>query len=80
MHNDDLLLDELAMSGPYNESLFTDLKGHQGRVIVVAGTLMWLNGLYDVDLATDDFDTGFQTDLHALAQQIMFEHDPNYRR
>ena len=80
MHNDDLLLDELAMSGPYNESLFTDLKGHQGRVIVVAGTLMWLNGLYDVDLATDDFDTGFQTDLHALAQQIMVEHDPNYRR
>ena len=42
---------------------------------------MWLNGLYDFDLATDDFDTGFQTDLHALAQQIMSElFDPNYRR
>ena len=36
MHNDDLLLDELAMSGPYDESLFTDFKGHQNhRVIVV---------------------------------------------
>lgn len=80
MHNDDLLLCELAMSAPYNESLFTDLKGHQGRGNVVAGTLMWLSGLYGVDLAADDFDTGFQTDLHAIAHQIMSEHDPSYRR
>lgn len=61
-------------------SIFTDAKGHQGDIVRQAGGLIWLNALYGVDLNTNDYDTGFDTDLHALATQIMQEHDPNYKQ
>ena len=80
MHQDNSLLDDVLLRGPYDESLFTDEKGHQGKIIVETGTLMWLNGLYGVDLPSNDFDTGFETDLHSIAAEIMQQHDPNYSR
>ena len=80
MHQDNSLLDDVLLRGPYEESLFTDEKGHQGKIIVETGTLMWLNGLYGVDLPSNDFDTGFETDLHSIAAEIMRQHDPNYSR
>ena len=78
MHMDGLLEDDIVFSGPYEKALFTDQKGHQGEIIVITGTLMWLNGLYQVDLSEHEYDTGFATDLHAIAEGIMSEHDPNY--
>lgn len=80
MYQDNELLDEVLPRGPYDESLFTDEKGHQGKIIVETGTLLWLSGLYGVDLSSNDFDTGFDTDLHNIAAEIMQQHDPNYSR
>lgn len=80
MYQNGTLLDDVLATGPFEDSLFTDEKGHQGKIIVTTGTLMWLNGLYGVDLSGDNFDTEFETDLHAIAGEIMEQHDPNYRR
>jgi phosphoribosylformylglycinamidine (FGAM) synthase-like enzyme len=74
------LLDDVLPRGPYEESLFTDEKGHQGKIIVETGSLMWLSGLYGVALSSNDFDTGFDSDLQSVAAEIMQEHDPNYSR
>jgi hypothetical protein len=80
MHENELLLDDIVFMGPYQNALFTDDKGHQGKLIITTGALMWLNGIYNEDLETNDFDTGFQTDVHAIAKTEMANHDPNYKR
>ncbi len=80
MKQDGQLLDDIDYFGPKATSLFTDQKGHQGQIIEEAGTLLWLRSLYGVDLNTIEFDTGFQTDLHSIAQQIADSHQAEYRR
>ena len=67
---DDLLLDQIDMFGAPETSIFTDSKGHQGDIVREAGGLIWLNSLYDVDLSSNNYETGFNTDLHELAKQI----------
>ena len=79
-YENDLLLDEVSLFGSYDDSIFTDTKGHQGKIVVYTGALIWLNGLYGVNLRTNEFDTGFNTDLHTIAEEIMDLHDPNYRQ
>lgn len=78
MHKDNLLLDDISLFGSFENGIFTDDKGHQGKIVAYTGTLMWLNSLYQVNLRTDDFDTGFNTDLHSIAEEIMSSHDPDY--
>jgi len=80
MKRDDLLLDDIVMTGPKETSIFTDQKGHQGEIVRETGGLMWLNAIYDVDLSTNTYETGFNTDLHAIAAAIMESHDPNYKQ
>lgn len=80
MNQDNLLLDDISMFGPKPTSIFTDEKGHQGQIVIEAGTLLWLNSIYNVDLSTNTYDTGFNTDLHEIAIQIMDSHDPNYKQ
>ena len=75
-----LLIDEVSLFGSYDDSIFTDAKGHQGKIVVYTGALVWLNGLYGVNLRTNEFDTGFNTDLHTIAEEIMDLHDPNYKQ
>lgn len=79
-YENDLLLDEVSLFGSYDDSIFTDAKGHQGKIVVYTGALVWLNGLYGVNLRTNEFDTGFNTDLHTIAEEIMDLHDPNYKQ
>ena len=79
-YENDLLLDEVSLFGSYDDSIFTDTKGHQGKIVVYTGALIWLNGLYGVNLRTNEFDTGFNTDLHTIAEEIMDLHDPNYKQ
>ena len=74
------LLDDIAYFGPEENSLFTDEKGHQGQIIKEAGSLVWLSSLYDVDLSTNTYETGFNTDLQTLAQGIVDSHDPEYSK
>ena len=78
MHKDSLLLDNIAYIGPFETSLFTDTNGHQGEITASTGALMWLKGIYKVDLSTNDYDTGFNTDLHTVAEDAMNSHDPDY--
>ena len=80
MHLDNELLDDIAMFGPKPTSIFTDTKGHQGQIAIETGTLIWLNSLYKIDLESNRYNTGFNTDLHALAKTIMDEHDSNYKQ
>ena len=79
-YENDLLLDEVSLFGSYDDSIFTDAKGHQGKIVITTGALVWLNGLYGVNLRTNEFDTGFNTDLHTIAEEIMDLHDPNYKQ
>ena len=75
-----LLLDDISLFGSYDDSIFRDTKGHQGKIVVNTGALIWLNGLYGVNLRTNDADTGFNTDLHTIAENIMDLHDQNYKQ
>ena len=80
MNIDGLLLDQIDMFGPRETSIFTDEKGHQGDIVRETGGLVWLNSIYGVHLRTNDYDTGFRTDLHTIAENIMDLHDPNYKQ
>ena len=79
-HENNLLLDDISLFGSYDDSIFRDTKGHQGKIVVNTGALIWLNGLYGVNLRTNDADTGFNTDLHTIAENIMDLHDQNYKQ
>lgn len=72
------LLDDISMFGPQETSIFTDEKGHQGDIVREAGGLVWLRSIYDVDLHDFDYDTGFNTDLYQVAEDIVNSHDPDY--
>ena len=79
-HENNLLLDDISLFGSYDDSIFTDALGHQGKIVVNTGALIWLNGLYGVNLRTNDADTGFITDLHTIAENIADNHDSNYKQ
>ena len=80
MNLDHLLLDDIEMFGPKPTSIFTDQKGHQGQIVIETGTLIWINSIYNVDLSTLNYETGFDTDLHAIAEEIVNNHDSNYKQ
>ena len=80
MNLDNELLDDISMVGPKSSSIFTDEKGHQGQIVIETGTMIWLNSIYNVDLSSFNYDTGFTTDLHAIAKDIIDSHDSNYKQ
>jgi len=80
MYLDDLLLDEINLFGQKETSIFTDQKGHQGDIVIETGGLVWLNSVYNIDLSSYNYETGFHTDLHEIAIQIMNNHDPEYKK
>jgi hypothetical protein len=80
MYLDNELLDDISMVGPKSSSIFTDEKGHQGQIVIETGTMIWLNSIYNVDLSSFNYDTGFTTDLHAIAKDIIDSHDSNYKQ
>ena len=79
MNSNNELLDEITRFGPRPTSLFTDNKGHQGNIIRETGSLLWLSSIYKVDLSNFSYDTGFNTNLHEIAKQIMDNHNSNYK-
>lgn len=80
MNLDNELLDDISMFGPKSSSIFTDEKGHQGQIVIETGTMIWLNSIYNVDLSSFNYDTGFTTDLNSIAQDIIESHDSNYKQ
>ena len=79
MNLDNELFDDISMVGSKSSSIFTDEKGHQGQIVIETGTMVWLNIIYNVDLSSFNYDTGFTTDLNAIAQDIIDSHDSNYK-
>jgi hypothetical protein len=79
LRQDSLLLDDIQFMGPKANSIFTDEKGHQGQIGIETGTLLWLNSIYGVDLETNNYETGFNTDLHGIAKKIMDNHNSDYK-
>ena len=77
LQKDSLLLDSISYRGNRENSLFMDEKGHQGDIIINAGALMWLESIYSVDLDENDYETGFNTDLHSIAQDILDSYNQN---
>lgn len=80
MQQDEILDDEIALFGPNATSIFTDDKGHQGQIVIEVGTLVWLASIYGDDLADNTYNTGFSTDLHSVAIEIMNNHPEAYKR
>jgi len=80
MYEENLLQDTISLFGPKPTSLFTDQKGHQGQIAIETGTLVWLQSIYNVDLLTNTYETGFNTELHDLAKDVTDNHDPNYKQ
>lgn len=80
MQESDLLLDNITLFGPKDTSIFTDTKGHQGEIVRETGGLLWLHSIYGVNLTMNSYETGFHTNLHGLANQIMNSHNPNYKQ
>ncbi|MGB2129690.1 MAG: hypothetical protein ACPHXR_09470 [Flavicella sp.] len=80
MYTADNLSDDIALFGEKPSALFTDAKGHQGQIVIETGTLLWLHSIYNTDLSSFSYDTGFQTDLHGISAQIAAQHDVNYKK
>ena len=80
MQQDELLADDIDLFGAKPTSIFTDAKGHQGQIVIEAGTLVWLASIYGDDLILNTYDTGFQTNLHGIAIEIMDNHPDAYKR
>ncbi len=78
MNMDGELLDNISRFGPQATSIFTDTKGHQGDIVRETGGLVWLKSIYGVDLNTFDYETGFNTDLPQVAEDIVKNHDSDY--
>jgi ABC-type glycerol-3-phosphate transport system substrate-binding protein len=72
------LPDVTNLQGPSESSLFTDNKGHGGQILKDLGELIWMDAIYGVDLDKYAYDSGYETDLKAIAKSIMDAHDPNY--
>ena len=79
MQQDNSLLDDISIFGQEETSIFTDYKGHQGQIVIETGTLIWLNCIYNVDLTQNEYKTGFVTDLHNIAKDIVDNHYTNYK-
>ncbi len=75
---DNNLPDVQNLSGNAATSLFSDAFGHPGHILRDLGRLVWLNAIYDVDLATYAYGPAYNTDLYMIAQSIMAGHDPSY--
>ena len=75
-----MLDDDIKLFGAKPTSIFTDDKGHQGQIVIETGTLIWLASIYGDDLSLNTYNTGFSTDLHSVAIDIMDGHPVEYKR
>lgn len=73
-----LLPDVDALVSGTGDAIFRDNLGHADDILEELGKLVWLRAIYGVSLDTYDYDPGYETDLKAIADSIMDEHDPAY--
>lgn len=69
------LPDVISLVSSTGDGIYSDAFGHADPILVDLGQLVWLNAIYDVDLTTYAYAPGYITDLKAIAQTIMDDHD-----
>ena len=69
------LPDVEQLRGPENTSIFTDPKGHAGKILKDMGGLIWLGSIYGVDVSEYAFERNYVTDLAGMAETIVSEDD-----
>ena len=79
MYNDNFLLDDIDFFGTQSTAIFRDDLGHQGDIVLEGGGMVWLNSIYQINLEDFDYDTGFNTDLHQIAIDVMNNHPSSYK-
>ncbi|MDC3298089.1 hypothetical protein OAU99_01795, partial [Candidatus Poseidoniaceae archaeon] len=57
----------------WNNSVFTDAKGHAGQIMIDTGTLIWLHAVHGVEpLDLPEF-TQWNTDIRVIADSVLNE-------
>ena len=79
MYNDNSLLDDIDFFGTQSSAIFRDALGHQGNIALEGGGMVWLNSIYQINLEDFNYDTGFNTDLHQIAIDVMNNHPSYYK-
>jgi hypothetical protein len=79
MYNDNSLLDDIDFFGTQSTAIFRDNLGHQGDIVLEGGGMVWLNSIYQINLEDFNYDTGFNTDLHQIAIDVMNNHPSSYK-
>jgi hypothetical protein len=74
LFEDGNLPDVNSLTGVSTTSLFTDFKGHAGSILKSTGRLIWLGAIYDIDLTTYAYNPGYDTDIKAIANDILNEY------
>ena len=72
------LPDVSNMTGASNDAIFTDYKGHAGRILKDTAAMVWLSTLYGTDLYNYSWNHGYTTDLRQIAGAIMDENEQIY--
>ena len=71
----DVLTSNLNDSSTGNDvGVFVDAKGHPDDILVDLGTLVWGSVLYDIEPTNDFASTAYETDLAAIAKDIVDQH------
>lgn len=72
------LTDVSELVGSNGSGVFRDDFGHADLILEDLSSLVWLQAIYGVDLATFDAGYPWTLDLNAIAASILAEHDPAY--
>lgn len=65
------LPDVVRMTGPRDEAIFTDRKGHAAQILKDLGTLVWVGSVYGIDVSDYNFGMQYETDLAEIAAMII---------
>lgn len=72
------LYDVSQVTGAASSSIFTDNLGHAGDILKDTGQYVWLYAIYGERPVTQPANVNYQTDLRAIAEDVIMEHDPHY--
>tara|TARA_B000000609_G_scaffold153511_1_gene142073 strand:+ start:746 stop:2005 length:1260 start_codon:yes stop_codon:yes gene_type:complete len=73
MFEEGTLSDVDQLIGPSENSLFTDQKGHAGKIAIDTGTLLWMAAIHNVEPTSFPMFSDWQTDIRMIAQDIIDE-------
>ncbi|MDG1877393.1 MAG: S-layer homology domain-containing protein [Acidimicrobiales bacterium] len=76
--DDGTLTDVSELVGSHGSGVFRDDFGHADLILEDLASLVWLQAIYGVDLATFDAGYPWAIDLNSIAAEILAAHDPEY--